>query len=116
MLDLLMSEGDLVITQGGDVILADSVRQAIRIRLLWFAAEWRFNTDFGIPYYEEVYVKNPNIEKIKLILSREILSVEEVTDVRNMSIQLDSLNRVASVYFTVYTSQESFDMEVALGV
>ena len=116
MLDLLMSNGDLVITDSGDIVLADSVRQAIRIRLLWFAGEWRFNTDFGVPYYDEVLVKNPNIEKIKLILNREIRNVDEVTDVRNMSIQMDNQNRAASVSFTVYTSQEIFDMEVALGV
>lgn len=115
MLDILMKEGDLVITRGGDIVLADSVRQAIRIRLLWFAGEWRFNEAFGIPYYTEVYIKNPNLEKIKLILTREIRKVEEVQDVRNMNIALDNSNRVANVTFTVYTSQETFDMEVALG-
>ena len=116
MLDILMKEGDLVITQGGDIVLADSVRQAIRIRLLWFAAEWRFNTDFGIPYYEEILIKNPNLEKVKLILSGEIRKVEEVMDVQNMSIELDYQHRIANVTFTVYTSEEVFDMEVALGV
>lgn len=116
MLDILMKEGDLVITQGGDIVLADSVRQAIRIRLLWFAREWRFNTDFGVPYYDEVLIKKPNLEKIKLILMREIHKVEEVMDVRNMTIAVDSESRAASVTFTVYTNQETFDMEVALGV
>ena len=116
MLDILMKEGDLVITQGGDIVLADSVRQAIRIRLLWFAAEWRFNTEFGIPYYDEVLIKNPNVEKIKLILVREIRKVEEVIDVQNMQIVMDNQNRAAYVTFTVYTSEETFDMEVALGV
>ena len=116
MLDILMKEGDLVVTKGGDIVLTDSVRQAIRIRLLWFAREWRFNTSFGIPYYDEVYIKNPNLEKIKLILTREIRKVEEVLDVQNMNISLDRQNRVATVTFTVYTSEETFDMEVALGV
>lgn len=116
MLDILMKAGDLVVTKGGDIVLTDSVRQAIRIRLLWFAREWRFNTSFGIPYYDEVYIKNPNLEKIKLILTREIRKVEEVLDVQNMNISLDRQNRVATVTFTVYTSEEAFDMEVALGV
>lgn len=115
MLDILMKEGDLVITAGGDIVLADSVRQAIRIRLLWFAGEWRFNEEFGIPYYDEVYIKKPNLEKIKLILTREIRKVEEVLDVRDMNILLDSNSRVATVTFTVYTSVETFEMEVALG-
>lgn len=116
MLDILMKEGDLVITKGGDIVLADSVRQAIRIRLLWFAGEWRFNTEYGIPYYDEVYIKNPNLEKIKLILTREIRKVDEVLDVQNMSIVMDNQNRIANVIFTVYTTQETFEMEVALGV
>ena len=116
MLDILMQSGDLVITDGGDIVLADSVRQAIRIRLLWFAREWRFNTEYGIPYYDEVFVKNPNLDKLMLIFAREIRKVDEVLDVQNMNMKLDNQNRLANLTFTVYTSEETFDMEVALGV
>ena len=41
MLDILLNDGDLVVTDTGDIRLTNSVRQAITIRLLWFAREWK---------------------------------------------------------------------------
>ena len=115
MLDILLNDGDLVVTDTGDIRLTNSVRQAITIRLLWFAREWRFNTSYGIPYYDEVYVKRPNLDKIKLIFASEIRKVEEVLEVENLQLIVDAQSRIAGLTFTVYTSREIFDMEVGLG-
>lgn len=110
-----MIDGDVVVTEQGDILLAHSVKQAIRVRLLWFFSEWRFNTEFGIPYYEEILIKNPNIPKAKLLISQAIRDVEEVVDVEDIQISIDSTNRTALVSFVVYTTKESFRMEVELG-
>ena len=54
MKDLRLTEdGDLYITEDGDVQFTDSVLQAIKIRLKWFLGEWRINTDYGMPYFDE---------------------------------------------------------------
>ena len=44
---LLNSSGDLYISETGDIALGNSVSQKIRIRLLWFEGEWRWDTGEG---------------------------------------------------------------------
>lgn|GEM_PF-3755842 len=58
---LLTPDGDLNITENGDIQLPESVRQAIRIRLLWFFSEWRFAPEIGVPYFEDFLIKNLTI-------------------------------------------------------
>ena len=47
---LLDPSGDLFVGKNGDIALGESVAQKIKIRLKWFAAEWRWNRDEGLPY------------------------------------------------------------------
>ena len=82
MKDLLITRsGDLYIDPAtGDIIITDSVEQAIQIRLRWFFKEWRLGPRKGIPYWEEVLIKNPNKLRIRQLFREAILSVEEVED------------------------------------
>lgn len=114
MLDILLTPtGDLNITDHGDIQLTESVRQAIRIRLLWFFSEWRF-ASFGIPYFEEVFVKNPNIRRIRAIIRREVMSVREVRDIHNIRININQQNRAARISFTAVTDEETYREEVEI--
>jgi len=122
MLDILLTpDGDLFISDTGDIILTDtmadqkaSIRQAIRIRLQWFFGEWKFAPPYGVPYFEEVLVKNPNLERIKGIVREEVLSVDEVRDVRNLVIKLDKKTRIASVTMDVVIDDDTFREEVEI--
>ena len=43
MIDILLkSDGDLLVTEQGDIAIGDSVSQKIKIRLKWFEGEWRW--------------------------------------------------------------------------
>lgn len=62
MYDLkLTNSGDLEISEDGDVSLTQSVRQAVLIRLRWLFGEWRFAPENGVPYFQQIMVKNPDI-------------------------------------------------------
>ena len=62
MLDILLdSGGDLKVSETGDISLTESVRQAIRIRLLWFLGEWRLGPLLGLDYWGTILVKNPRL-------------------------------------------------------
>ena len=111
---LLTADGDLAIGETGDISITDSVRQAIRVRLRWFFQEWRLGPEFGIPYYEEILVKNPNNLRIKQIIRDEILTVEEVDDVRNIVLTVDSEERTAVVSFTVAVGDKILREEVLI--
>jgi len=80
MKDILLNrDGDLYIGDDGDIAITDSVRQAVKIRLQWFLYEWKFYPDTGVPYFEDILVKNPSIDKIRGILRDEIMSVDDMT-------------------------------------
>ena len=109
---LLTANGDLAVGKTGDIFITDSVRQAIRVRLRWFFQEWRLGPAFGIPYYEEILVKNPNDLRIKQIIRDEILTVEEVDDVRNIVLSVNTKTRAAVISFTVAVGDEIFREEM----
>ena len=111
---LLTPDGDLFINEQGDISLTDSVRQAVRIRLLWFYGEWRFWPDTGVPYYESILVKNPNTEYVRQIIRDEVMSVDEVIDARNIRIDLDKPARTATITLDVVTSEETYREEVII--
>lgn len=51
----LDTSGDLYFTKDGDVVVTDSLRQAIQIKLRWSLAEWKYNEELGIPYFEKYW-------------------------------------------------------------
>ncbi len=117
MYDLkLDNTGDLEISEAGDVMLTESVRQAVQIRLRWLAGEWRFFPEAGVPYFESIMVKRPDIEGIKQILRKEIMEVDGMEDVRNLEISIDHRNRVAAITFDGTADGENFSEEVLISV
>ncbi len=113
---LLTPDGDLYINGNGSIEITDSVSQAIKIRLQWFFGEWRFAPQYGIPYWEEILVKNPNIPKIRRIIRSEVLSVDEVTEVSNIRIDYNAQTREAAVSFDAYVNEEVYREEVIINV
>ena len=117
MLDILLTpDGDLQINEQGDIALTQSTRQAVRVRLLWFFDEWRFAPPFGVPYFEEILIKNPDIESIRRIIRDEAQSVDEVIDARNIRIAVNSPERSAVVTLDIVTTEETYREEVLIYV
>jgi hypothetical protein len=117
MKDILTTpDGDLAVTATGDISLTDSIRQAVRIRLLWYLAEWRFAPQYGVPYFEEILVKNPGTERIKTIIRETCMSVDEIKDVRDISVKLDAKSRETLFSFVLTTDEGSWTEEVKIRV
>lgn len=116
MRDIRLDDGwDISISgETGDVEMASSPIQEAMIRLRWFFAEWVFNDTLGVPYFEHVFVKNPNLEYIKALLKEEILKVEGVLAVTGLSLHFDRARRAAIVSFAVKTDEGTFRREVDL--
>lgn len=115
MLDILLdSGGDLMVSETGDISLTESVRQAIRIRLLWFLGEWRFGPLIGLDYWGTVLVKNPNMVKIRQAIRDEIMSVDEVTAVNYVDLKHDVKGRTLAVRFEAVTDEETIRDEVII--
>lgn len=114
-MDILLSEsGDLYISEKGDVKLNDSVAQKIKIRLKWWASEWRFDKSQGLPFKEGLFIKNPDIDSFEMAVRDKIFEVEDVVEVKDVSISYSPKERIGKIAFTALTDFETIREEVVI--
>lgn len=97
---------DLII-QDGDIILIDNaerVAQQIKIRLKSFLAEWFLDTTYGVPYWEDILIKNPSISHIRNIIRSHIIGVDDVKSVVWLTLDWDRQTRTLTVAFEADTT------------
>lgn len=114
MKDILLKEGDLYLDENGDIVFTDSISQSINIRLRWFYGEWLFAPDCGLKYFEDVLVKNPDLDHIKMLVSQQIGKVDGVKSVKSVDIEYDRMTRNMCVRYVAITDQETLRGEVEL--
>lgn len=115
MKDILLDDkGDIALTDAGDISLVTSPVQAVMIKLKWFFKEWVFDPEKGIPWFESILVKNPDIDGIRKRLIREMLDVDDILEVPRLDIFVDPATRKAKILFTVRTDKGTYDEEVVL--
>lgn len=114
-MDIMLDKtGDLFISQNGDILLENSVAQKIRIKLLWFEGEWRWNKEEGLPYFTHLLVKNPDTDYFETVVREKIFEVDEVVDVKDVQIVFDSKTREAVIRYTALTDFETIKEEVKI--
>jgi hypothetical protein len=82
----------------------DRVRQHLKIRLWFFLGEWYLDTATGVPFFEEIFVKAPNISRIENILKVVILETPDVLEITKFDVDYDSRRRRFSLDFGVTTT------------
>ncbi len=110
---LLDCSGDLYVSPNGDILLENSVAQKIRIRLLWFLEEWRWNREEGLPYMESLLIKNPDTDYFERLVREKIFEVDEVTDVREVAVWYGA-DRTAVIKYEAVTDLETVREEVRI--
>jgi len=78
---------------------ADKVAQQIKINLLTFYGEWFLDTSWGVPYLEDILVKNPRMATVETILRFHINSVPHVTRLTYFDLSWDRRRRTLTVVF-----------------
>lgn len=102
--DLVIVEGDLVLTTG-----REAIRQHIQQRLRAFSGEWFLDLASGLPYYQSILVKNPNLQAIQGILQAEIIATPGVLELQDFQLNYDNATRRLSCQFTVSTTDGEID-------
>lgn len=90
------STGDLAIENNDLVLLTDpaqSIEQHWRIRLRAFQGEWFLDERIGIPYYEDVLVKNPNLSLVTTIFRTATIQTPGIATVDAFTIDFDTVTR-----------------------
>ena len=86
--DILVSSGDLALT--GD---ATAVKQSLAIRLQFFAGEWFLDLDAGLPYFESILVKNPDLLAVRSLYRDVILETPGVQDLELLEFDYEGATR-----------------------
>lgn len=116
--DLRLTDGQLALVDGVGAIV-----QNIRIRLQFFLGEWFLDLREGLPYFQEILVKGPNLGRVRALFRAAILETPGVSLVDLLDLDLDAPTRVLTVTFratlddgTIIDSAEyaPFILEVAL--
>ena len=93
----------------------DRVKQMLLIHLLTFKNEWFLDTEFGVPYIENILTKPIDVPLIADILKSEIVKVADVTRITKFDIEVDAANRSIDVTFTVITTFSTInDLSVSI--
>jgi hypothetical protein len=93
--DLDLSTGDLQIVTGDDAIV-----QHLTIRFQFFLGEWFLNQKVGIPYWTEVFIKDPNLTAIRSFYRETILTTPGIASLSVLELGFDGLTRRLDVSFT----------------
>lgn len=93
--ELVLVNGDLVLT----TVELDNISQSIRQRLRIFKGEWFLDRTLGLPYFESILVKNPSSALVATLFKNTILETKGVTKLNTFSMEFDTVNRKLSVTF-----------------
>lgn len=92
--DLVIENGDLQIVDGTEGIKQD-ILQSLRV----FLGEWFLNLDVGLPYFQQILVKNPDQGKVDALILATILAVPGVTGVTKFSFTPNFVERTLRIEF-----------------
>ena len=104
MADLALTEdGDLKITDNALTIVDgdEALRQHLAIRLRFFLGEWFLDNRIGIPYFDDVLIKNPNLVLVRGILRSAISTTPGVESIERFEFEFDGATRKMELDFTV---------------
>lgn len=94
----------------------DKIAQQIKINLLSFLGEWFLDLRYGVPYLEEILVKNPRMASVETIFRNHISSVPDVIRVTNLGLSWNRQLRILGVEFICETNlgpiKESIKLEI----
>ena len=108
-----MTSRDLLLTDAGDLDLSgnaahlssdlEAIRQSIAIRLRFFRGEWFLDETAGLPYFQEILIKNPQVPALQSVFRAELLKTPGVSSVESLSLVFDKPGRELAVTFRVMT-------------
>ena len=94
--DLKLTNGDLVIIDG-----VDQIKQAIWSNFRFFLGEWFLDTREGVPYFQEILVKSPDMGTVSSAFRSALLKTVGVIEILTFRLEHDRPTRTLRFDFSV---------------
>jgi len=95
--------GDMQITNNAMVLetdVSEETRQRLTSKLQTFLGEWFLNENIGIPYYQDILKKHPDLRRIKALFHEVIIADEQVASLESpLVLDYDAGSRSLSLAF-----------------
>lgn len=114
--DVLLVDNDITI-QNGDLSFVsgiDAIAQACKLMVQLFAGEWFLDQTLGIPYFEDIFIKNPNVPAIREIFKQKLLTVVGILDVLQINLSFESVRRTLTIRFRCSTDLGEINEQIVL--
>jgi len=108
--DLDITNNRLSLTQG-----AQAIQQHLKVKFKLFQGEWFLDTSIGVPYYESILVKGPNIVVVSEILKATILETPGITKLLEFNFDFNEALRNFELTFRADTDSGIVDYAQVIG-
>lgn len=106
---------DLYLDEGGNLELAvegEGILQHLRCRFQFFLGEWFLDRREGIPFFREIFTKNPSLIVVRSIYDQIIAGTPGIDAVTRLDLDLDARTRTLEVDFAaVLDSGEPLELD-----
>lgn len=85
-----------------DFVMVDDIRfieQNLTQTLEFFLGEWFLDTTAGIPYYQSILIKDPDLLTLQALLMKAILSALGILELLSFEFNFDNRARTLSIIF-----------------
>lgn len=119
MTDVAQEEGGDLKVVNNDIPFVngiEEVQQLLRQRLRAFLGEWFLNTTIGMPFFQQIFLKNPNSVAIEAAFKNEILNTPGILELSEFELDIESGPRQLTVTFSAISTDGLIDFSEILVV
>jgi len=111
-------DGDILIEQNKFSIVSgpDEIVQNLRQNIRTFFGEWFLNQSLGVPYFQDIFIKNPNPISIEAAFKNVILGTIGVRELIDFDLNLDSAQRELSYTFSALIYDKIIDFSEVVAI
>jgi hypothetical protein len=118
----LTADNDLDMS-GNDMLFVsdmDQLAQNLKIRLQTFFEEWYLDQTIGLPYFQEIFAKNPNETFITNYIKKVIKETVGIVKIVSFSFEYDNSSpqkralKIAFVCETIYSKDITFILSIPI--
>lgn len=117
--DFLNDPSDDLVVTGGDLVLVGelpAIVQDIRAALQSFRGDWFLDLDDGLPYFDTILVKSPQLDLVRAAFRDCLAAVPGVVSVLDLQLDFNPAARTLAVTWVVQASTGVLDGAVTVGV